>query len=156
VTKLPEWIPKLEYLVKLRLGLSKLEQDSADALKDLPNLWRLNMWDNACIGEILHFKIGFQKLILLDLTRLSRLKSVSIDKGALVGLEHFRFKDNPQMKVVPQDLKDLENLQFLGFADMPTELVESIDPAKGGKQYSTIHHIPLVLIRQHVGPGFND
>ncbi|RDX94170.1 Disease resistance protein RPM1, partial [Mucuna pruriens] len=157
VTRLPEWIPKLEYLVKLRLGLSNLGDDPLDSLKDLPNLLRLNMWDNAYVGDSLHFKIGgFPKLKELDLTRLSRLNSLYIDKGALLGLVHFRFKDNPQMNVVPCDLKHLENLQFLGFADMPTELVESIDPEKGGQHYSIIKHIPLVLIRQNVGPGFRD
>jgi hypothetical protein len=30
---------------------------------------------------------------------------------------------------------------------MPTELVESIDLDKGGKDYWVIKHIPLVLIR---------
>ncbi|TKY49770.1 Disease resistance protein RPM1 [Spatholobus suberectus] len=157
VTKLPDWMPKLEYLVKLRLGLSNLEDDPLDSLKDLPNLLRLNMWDNAYAGESLHFKEGgFPKLKELDLTRLSKLNSLFIDKGALLGLEHFRFKDIPQIKVVPHDLKHLENLQFLGFADMPTELVASIDPEKGGQHYSIIKHIPLVLIRQNVGPGFHD
>ncbi|KAK7334577.1 hypothetical protein VNO80_26337 [Phaseolus coccineus] len=157
VTKLPDWIPKLKYLVKLRLGLSNLEGDPLDSLKDLPNLLRLNMWDDAYVGESLHFRGGgFPRLKELDLTRLSRLNSLSIDEGALFGLEHFRFKDNPQMKVVPHGLKHLKKLQFLGFADMPAELVESIDPEKGGQDYSVIKHIPLVLIRQNVGPKFHD
>ncbi|ESW20780.1 hypothetical protein PHAVU_005G014200 [Phaseolus vulgaris] len=157
VTKLPDWIPKLKYLVKLRLGLSNLEGDPLDSLQDLPNLLRLNMWDDAYVGESLHFRGGgFPRLKEVDLTRLSRLSSLSIDEGALLGLEHFRFKDNPQMKVVPHGLKHLKNLQFLGFADMPPELVESIDPEKGGQDYSVIKHIPLVLIRQNVGPKFHD
>ncbi|CAJ1958737.1 unnamed protein product [Sphenostylis stenocarpa] len=157
VTKFPEWIPKLNYLVKLRIGLFNLEQDPLDSLKDLPNLLRLNMWDDAYVGESLHFKRGgFPRLKELDLTRLSKLSSISIDEGALLRLEHFRFKDNPQMKVVPHDLKHLKSLQFLGFADMPAELVESIDPAKGGQDHSVIKHIPLVLIRQNVGPKFHD
>jgi disease resistance protein RPM1 len=69
LTKLPEWILKLEYLVKLRLGLSKLEDDPLDSLKNLPNLLRLNMWDDAFAGESLHFKRGeFLKLKELDIT----------------------------------------------------------------------------------------
>lgn len=47
LTKLPEWIPKLEYLVNLRMGLSKIEDDPLDSLKNLSNLLRLNMWDDA-------------------------------------------------------------------------------------------------------------
>ncbi|XP_061360733.1 disease resistance protein RPM1-like [Gastrolobium bilobum] len=155
--KLPEWIPKLKYLVKLRLGLSKLEGDPLDSLKNLPNLLRLNMWDDAYDGESLHFqKGGFPKLKELDLSRLNRLSSISIDKGALLSLEHFRFNNNPQLKVVPHDLKHLEKLQFLGFADMPNELVESIDPDKGGQSYWIIKHIPFVQIRKIVGAGFRD
>ncbi|KAK7271524.1 hypothetical protein RJT34_27498 [Clitoria ternatea] len=157
ITRLPNWIPKLKYLVKLRLGLSKLEEDPLDLIKDLPNLLRLNMWDDAYVGERLHFKTGgFPKLLELDLTRLSKLNDVCIEKGALHCLEHFRFKGNPQLKVVPKDLKHLEKLKFLGFADMPVELVESIDPDTGGQDYEIIMHIPLVQIRQNVGSRFHD
>ncbi|CAK8564915.1 unnamed protein product [Lathyrus sativus] len=157
LTKLPSWIPKLNYLVKLRLGLSNFEHDPLDSLKNLPNLLRLNLWDDAFAGEILHFKVGgFPKLKELDLTRLNKLSSITIEKGALLSLEHFRFNNNPQLKVVPQDLQYLENLQFLGFADMPSELVESIDPNKRGDCHWIIKHIPLVLIRQKVGSRFHD
>ncbi|CAJ1958747.1 unnamed protein product [Sphenostylis stenocarpa] len=157
VTKLPDWIPKLVYLVKLRLGLSYLKEDPLDSLKVLPNLMRLSIWDNAYAGESLHFrKEGFPKLKELDLTRLSRLSSMSIDEGALLGLEHLSLKDNPQMKVLPRGLQHLKNLRFLGFADMPNELVESTDPAKGGQDYWVIMHIPHVLIGQIEGPSFHD
>ncbi|CAI8595943.1 unnamed protein product [Vicia faba] len=157
LTKLPKWIPSLKYLVKLRLGLSNFEDDPLDSLKNLPNLLRLNLWDDAFSGERLHFqKEGFHKLKELDLTRLNRLSSVSIDEEALLCLEHFRFNNNPQLKVVPQDLHHLKNLQFLGFADMPVELVDSIDLEKDGPCHWIINHIPLVLIRQKVGEKFHD
>jgi len=157
LTKLPNWIPKLQYLVQLRLSLSKFERDPLDSLKNLPNLLRLNLWDDAFSGDSLHFKVGgFLKLKELDLTRLNELSSITIEKGALLGLDHFRFNNNPKLKVVPQDLKHLENLQFLGFANMPPELVDSIDPRKGGQCHSIIKHIPLVLIRQKVGSRFHD
>ncbi|CAJ1958739.1 unnamed protein product [Sphenostylis stenocarpa] len=157
VSKLPDWIPKLAYLVKLRLGLSNLKEDPLDSLKVLPNLLQLSIWDNAYEGESLHFKKdGFPKLKELDLTRLSRLSSMSIDKGALLGLEHLSFRDNPQMKVLPCGLEHLKNLQFLGFVDMPTELEESIDPAKDGRHYGVIKHIACVSVRYNVhGPRFH-
>jgi len=157
LTKLPNWIPYLKSLVKLRLGLSNFEDDPLDSLKDLPSLLRLNLWDDAFSGEKLHFKKGgFPKLKELDLTRLNRLSSVSIDKEALLCLEHFRFKNNSQLKVLPHDLQNLKNLQFLGFAEMPVELVDSIDPEKGGTHHWIINHIPLVQIRQNVGSKFHD
>jgi disease resistance protein RPM1 len=157
LTKLPNWIPKLQYLVKLRLSLSNFEHDPLDTLKNLPNLLRLNLWDDAFSGERLHFQEGgFPKLKELDLTRLNRLSFVSIDREALLCLEHFRFNNNPQLKVLPEDLQNLKNLQFLGFADMPATLVDSINPEKGGPCHWIINHIPLVRIRQTVGSKFND
>jgi len=157
LTKLPDWVPNLKYLVKLRLGLSNIATDPLNSLKNLPSLLRLNLWDDAFSGESLHFQVeGFPKLRELDLTRLSKLSSITIDNGALLCLDHIRFNNNPELKVVPQDLQHLKNLQFLGFADMPNELVESIDPEKDGQYHWIIKHIPLVLIRQKVGSGFYD
>ncbi|XP_058722157.1 disease resistance protein RPM1-like [Vicia villosa] len=157
LANLPKWIPNLKYLVKLRLSLSNFEDDPLDSLKNLPNLLRLNLWDDAFSGERLHFqKGGFYKLIELDLNRLNRLKSVSIDKEALLGLEEFRFNNNPQLKVAPQDLQNLKNLQLLELIDMPAELVDSIDLDKGGPCHWIINPIPLVLIRQKVGSRYHD
>ncbi|WJX30610.1 hypothetical protein P8452_19128 [Trifolium repens] len=154
LTNLPNWIPNLNSLVKLRLGLSNFQHDPLDSLKSLPNLLRLNLWDDAFAGESLHFKVGgFLKLKEIDLTRLNKLSSVSTDKEALLGLEHFRFNKNPQLTVLPQDLQNLKNLQFLGFADMPAELVNSIK--EGGSCHAIIDHIPLVKICQNKGPEFN-
>jgi disease resistance protein RPM1 len=87
---------------------------------------------------------------------LNKLSSITIDKGALLVLDDFKFNNNPLLKVVPQDLKHLENLQYLRFIDMPPELVESIDPKKGGQCHWIIKHIPLVLIRHKVGPRYHD
>ncbi|GAU16455.1 hypothetical protein TSUD_118040 [Trifolium subterraneum] len=157
LTKLPNWIPNLKYLVKLRLCLSKFEDDPLNSLKNLPNLSRLSLWDDAFYGERLHFQKGwFHKLKELDLTRLNRLSFVSIDREALLSLEHLRFNSNPQLKVLPEDLKNLKNLQFLGFADMPVELVNSIDHEKSGPCHWIINHIPLVQIRQNVGSKYHD
>jgi disease resistance protein RPM1 len=153
LTRFPDWIPELEYLVKLVLSFSKFEDDPLDSLKRLPNLSRLNLWDDAFSGDCLHFKAGgFPKLQKLDLTRLNRLSSVSIDREALPVLEHFKCNDNPQLKVVPQDLKNLERLQFLGFAEMPAELVGSIE--EGGPFHWVINHIPEVEIRLKVESQF--
>ncbi|CAJ1958743.1 unnamed protein product [Sphenostylis stenocarpa] len=153
VTKLPDWIPKLVYLVKLRLGSSYLKEDPLDSLKGLPNLMRLSIWDNAYAGESLHFrKEGFPKLKELDLTRLRRLRSMSIDKGALLGLEHLNFRDNPQMKELPRGLEHLKNLQFFGFVDMPFDLEEALILLKMEGIMGLSSIFPHVLIRQNVGP----
>ncbi|CAJ2638720.1 unnamed protein product [Trifolium pratense] len=139
----------------LRLGLSNFEHDPLDSLKNLPNLLRLNLWDEAFSGDSLHFKAGgFPKLKEIDLTRLNNLSSISIDNEALLRLEHFRFNNNPRLTVLPPDLQNLKNLQFLGFAEMPAELVDSIK--EGGSCQGIINHIPLVQIRTNCGPKFHE
>ncbi|KAJ1405887.1 Virus X resistance protein-like, coiled-coil domain [Sesbania bispinosa] len=154
--KLPDWIPKLEYLVKLRLALSKLSVDPLKLVKNLPNLLRLSMWDNAYDGEVLHFQSGgFPKLKELDLSRLNRVSSILIDKGALLCLEHFKIDKIPQLKEVPSGIKPLDNLKVIDFVDMPAEFVESID-TENGQDYWIIKHVPLVFIRRWIGPKSRD
>ncbi|GAU16451.1 hypothetical protein TSUD_118000 [Trifolium subterraneum] len=155
LTKLPNWIPKLDYLVKLMLAFCKFVYDPLDSLKNLINLSWLILWDDAFAGDSLHFQVGgFPKLKELDLTRLNSLSSVSIGKGALPALEYFKCNDNPQLKVLPSDLQNLENLKYLEFADMPVELVDSIDPNKDGPCHRIINHIPRVQVREKVVSSF--
>ncbi|XP_061353473.1 disease resistance protein RPM1-like [Gastrolobium bilobum] len=154
--KLPDWIPKLEYLVKLRLCLSMLKDDPLESLKNLPNLQQLTVSDNAYDAEILHFQNeGFPKLKVLKLIRLNRINSILIDKGALLSLQALKFVKIPQLKKVPSGIKPLKNLQVIDFHDMPAEFVESIDPKKG-QDYFIIKHVPLVIIRRWIGPRYFD
>ncbi|KAJ1428303.1 Virus X resistance protein-like, coiled-coil domain [Sesbania bispinosa] len=154
--KLPEWIPKLEYLVKLRLALSMLTDDPLKCLKNLPNLLWLAILENAYDGATLHFQQGgFPKLKELFLAHLNRVDTIIIDKGALLVLEDFKFNNIPCLKEVPSGTKHLENLKLMDFANMPNEFVESIDPEKG-QHYCIIKHVPLVFIRRKVGPKFHD
>lgn len=154
--RLPDWIPKLQYLVKLRLSLSMLNDDPLKSLKNLPNLLRLSLCDNAYSGEILHFEEkGFPKLKKLFLSCLNRLHFIIIDKDALLDLEYLNFNKIPNMKQVPSGIKQLKNMEVIRFTDMPTEFVESIDPDKG-QDYFIINHVPLIYIRHKVGPKLND
>ena len=153
---LPDWIPKLEYLVEIKLALSKLKEDSLQSLKNLPNLLKFSLWDNAYDGEILHFQNGgFLKLKKLNLSRLNRVNSIVIDKGALLSLEHIIMDKIPQVKEVPCGIKQLEKLRDIYFTDMPAEFAESIDPNKG-QYYWIIKHVPIVFIRHWIGPNILD
>jgi disease resistance protein RPM1 len=153
---LPDWIPKLEYLVEIKMALSKLKEDPLMSLKHLPNLLKLSMWDNAYDGEILHFQNGgFLKLKKLNLSRLNRVNSIIIDEGALLSLENILMDKIPQVKEVPSGIKHLDNLKDIIFTDMPAEFVESIDPDKG-IDYWIIKHAPLVSIHHSIGPKFFD
>ncbi|KAJ1428297.1 Virus X resistance protein-like, coiled-coil domain [Sesbania bispinosa] len=154
--KLPDWIPKLEHLVKMRLALSDLKDDPLQSLKNLPNLLKLSIWDNAYDGEILHFQRGgFPKLRELNLARLNKVNCILIDQEALLCLDYLKLNNMPQLKEVPFGIKPLDKLKVIDILDMPAEFVKSIDP-EGGKDYWIIKHVPLVFIRCRNGPKYYD
>jgi disease resistance protein RPM1 len=154
--KLPDWMPKLECLVKIRLGFSMLKDDPLQSLKNLPNLRKLNLWDNAYDGEILHFQNGgFQKLKQLILGHLNRVNTILIEKGALLSLERLKMEKIPRLKEVPSGIKPLDKLKVIDLVDMPNELVNSIDQDNGHSHW-IIKHVPLVLIRHWFGPKYYD
>ncbi|XP_062182896.1 disease resistance protein PIK6-NP-like [Phragmites australis] len=91
---LPEWIGKLQHLVKLKLVGTRLsEHDAAmEFLGNLPKLAILGLFEPSFQGEKLHFQsqqteIAFGSLRVLKLGRLRNIKSVKFEKGAMPKLE---------------------------------------------------------------------
>ncbi|KEH32909.1 putative P-loop containing nucleoside triphosphate hydrolase, leucine-rich repeat domain, L [Medicago truncatula] len=153
---LPDWIPKLESLVEIKLALSKLKNDPLQSLKNLPNLLKFGLWDDAYDGEILHFRIGgFLKLKRLNLSRLNRVKYICIDEGTLISLEYLTMNRIPELMEVPYGIKSLNNLKAINFSEMADEFFESIDQ-NNGNDYWSIKHAPLVSFHHTSDPKFND
>ena len=126
------------------------------SLKNLPNLLKLSVWDNAYDGEILHFQNGgFQKLKVLILSHVNRVNLIRIEKGALISLEHIRLEKILQLKEVPSGIKHLDKLKVIDLSDMPDEFVNSIESDKR-HNYWIIKHVPLVFFRHWVGPKYYD
>jgi len=135
---------------------SKLKNDPLQSLKNLPNLLKFGLWDNAYDGEILHFQIGgFLKLKRLNLSRLNRVNYVLIDEGSLISLEYLTMNRIPELMEVPFGIKSLNNLKAINFNEMSDELVESIETDKG-KDHWIIKHVPLVSFHHKSDPKFND
>ncbi|KAL0000434.1 hypothetical protein SO802_014215 [Lithocarpus litseifolius] len=144
--KFPDWIPKLQHLVRLRIYWSRLNEDPLKALQNLPNLLELTISKNAYNGEQLHFKIGgFPKLKMLTLRDLDVLFSLIIDEGALPLLEKLVIGHSLQLKEVPSGIQHLRNLKELAFIDMPKEFNESLDPQQGPR-YWIVKHVPIVYL----------
>ncbi|KAK7322560.1 hypothetical protein VNO77_25946 [Canavalia gladiata] len=144
--KMPNWVPRLEYLVRLSIRFSKLKDDPLKSLKDLPNLLRLAIVCDAYVGEMLHFEVGFMKLKKLYLVQLKNLSSIVIDNGALPALTLFELVDIPKLKEIPSDLHQLNNLKYLYLLQMPYEFNQSIDPHHGCK-FWVIKHVPIVYVK---------
>jgi len=154
--KLPDWIPKFECLVQIMMALSKLTDDPMQSLKNLPNLLKLNLLENAYDGEFLHFQNGgFKKLKELFLCHMNRVNSILIEKGALLSLERLRMEKIPCLKKVPTGIQFLDKLKVFDLVDMQDEFVKSIDPDKGHDNW-IIKNVPLVLNRHWIGPKYFD
>ncbi|KAI8003007.1 Disease resistance protein RPM1 [Camellia lanceoleosa] len=146
--KLPDWIPKLQNLVRLCLGGSGLtKNDPLKALQVLPSLAHLALWD-AYDGEQLYFMVGrFQKLKHLRLIGLKGLNSVIIEEGTLPLLEELTIGPSPQLKEVPSGIHHLRKLKNLDFVGMPEEFIDRMEPKPNqGKDYWIVKHISYVVL----------
>jgi disease resistance protein RPM1 len=152
--KLPNWVPRLDQLVRLSIRFSKLKDDPLMLLKDLPNLLRLAIVCDAYDGEKLHFQVGFKKLNKLFLVQLNNLNSILIDNEALPALKLIEMAYLPKLKEIPSDIHLLKNLETLRLIGMPHELNRSIDPNDGSKKWVT-EHVQMVTIVERVGPNPN-
>ncbi|KAL5547846.1 hypothetical protein UlMin_003077 [Ulmus minor] len=108
---LPDTIPKFRNLRVLYLDSSWLIDDPCKCLKVLPNLEKLGLAHNACVGEELHFENGdFEKLKVLWVNEMDGLKHIEIDEGALPALEMLRLFKCPLLKEIPS-VKHLTKLK---------------------------------------------
>ncbi|XP_062195756.1 disease resistance protein RPM1-like [Phragmites australis] len=88
LVRVMDWIYQLQYLSKLQLHRSGLNQDAIQAIGKLPNLAILRFWESSFLGEELKFEGGsFPSLIQLELRKLSVLTSVRFEDGAMPKLE---------------------------------------------------------------------
>uniref|UniRef100_A0A7N2M6J8 Uncharacterized protein n=2 Tax=Quercus lobata TaxID=97700 RepID=A0A7N2M6J8_QUELO len=141
--KFPEWILKLNSIVKIALNWSKLMEDPLKVLQALPNLRHLHLHDGY-EGEQLHIEGGgFQKLKTLGLYKLGGLNRLIIDEGALPLLEHLSIGECSQLKEVPSGIHHLKSLNNLQLSEMSTELVLSLQPNEG-LDFGKVKHIPFV------------
>ncbi|XP_061962913.1 disease resistance protein RPM1-like [Populus nigra] len=126
--RLPDWIPSLDSLVKLVLKWSRLREDPLLFLQNLPNLVHLE-FIQVYSGEALHFSNeGFEKLKVLGLNKLERLKSITVQKGALPSLQKLVVQGCKLLQKVPSGIKHLAKLKTLDFFDMPYDFVKRLRP----------------------------
>ncbi|PON37334.1 NB-ARC domain, LRR domain containing protein [Parasponia andersonii] len=124
--KLPEWITRLQNLVRLHVYWSKLEDDPLKALKNLHNLLELALYFDAYYGEKLQFEEGdFPKLMVLRLRSLSKLRLLVIEEGALCSLEVLDIGFTPLLKELSCGFQHLGNLKQVSFHEMPTNFLMS-------------------------------
>ncbi|KNA06791.1 hypothetical protein SOVF_177800 [Spinacia oleracea] len=150
--KLPDWISRLENVVKLVLCHSRLNEDPLEVLGALPNLMKLIV-SEAYDGERLYFSATrFQNLKVLCLYCLCNLKLIELELGTLPVLKELQLGPSPQLKEVPTGIQHLKNLTLLRFHDMPKEFTDTLIPYKG-QHYHIIEHVANVYINFKAGAG---
>ena len=158
--RLPDWILSLDSLVKLVLKWSRLREDPLLFLQNLPNLVHLE-FIQVYSGEALHFSNeGFEKLKVLGLNKLERLKSITVQKGALPSLQKLVVQGCKLLQKVPSGIKHLAKLKTLDFFDMPYDFVKRLRPdgtaQRAGRtflQKSVVQFIKIVQILPFDAPN---
>ncbi|KAF4358034.1 hypothetical protein F8388_008542 [Cannabis sativa] len=119
--KLPNWITKLNNIVKIHLQWSKLEVDPLNVLQSLYNLLELRILLDAYCGEKLQFEQGgFPNLKKLALFSLSKLSLIVIEEEALSNLETLEILYCPQLKEVSCGFQELTKLKNVYLMELPT------------------------------------
>ncbi|GAU41224.1 hypothetical protein TSUD_129000 [Trifolium subterraneum] len=139
LVKLPEWILKLQNLVKLKLQYSHLSDDPIKLLENMQNLFSLSIINRAYDGESLHFHDGgFQNLKELYIRDLANLNTIVVDEGALRSLKKFELSHIPNLKTVPAGIQHLGKLEVL---NLPPD--HSCEGSNCGPPFQVQHQSPL-------------
>ncbi|MCH81596.1 LRR and NB-ARC domain disease resistance protein [Trifolium medium] len=149
--KLPEWIPNLHYLVKLKLIYSKITYDTIQLLKSMPNLLSISLRKDAYVGETLHFQNEwFKNLKELYLHDLKNLKYIVIEQGALPSLKKLHISSDSvsafQLKTIPTGIQHLKKLENLSICYVSEEFRQNLS-LNGGTDHWIFKQVPFVDIR---------
>ncbi|KAF5479383.1 hypothetical protein F2P56_000213 [Juglans regia] len=115
--KVPPWFFSLQSLKALFLSWSRLPEDPLPYIQSLPNLRRLTLV-NAYVGNWLCFRTGFCHLKSLILRNFPQLIGIVIEKGAMQSLENLWFSKCMELKMMPQGIEHLTNVQQISLTSV--------------------------------------
>jgi hypothetical protein len=140
----------LTNLSKIKLLRTGLKQEDIEVIGSLDNVIILGLWEESFAEESLYFVKGtFQKLKLLDIEGLDKLKTIRIEHGALPALEKLRVRKCLQLYNNEQGLssvKSLHNLNELELTSCGDKLGLEMELRK---QISGFPSRPLLIIGKY-------
>ncbi|CAL5418993.1 unnamed protein product [Camellia sinensis] len=140
---LPKWIASLQYLAKLVLQHSNLNDDPLKSLHGLPNFVVLELRE-AFVGEELCCNIGgYPRLKKLSLQQLSQLKRLRVEQGAMPGVRGLDIAACEKLEMVPLGIEHLRNLQRLMVWFMPWRFYQTI-ARPHGEDFWKVQHIQTI------------
>ncbi|PIN23805.1 Apoptotic ATPase [Handroanthus impetiginosus] len=146
--RIPQWVGPLNALTSLTLRWSGLREDPLEYIQGLPNLRMLRFHCGSYEGQELNFKAGgFQRLHILELSRLRGLKRVRVEKGSMPLVHDVTVADCESIVEMPSGIEHLKNLNHVDFSDMAEEFVESliVEKTKKGDMWR-LAHVPQVVV----------
>ncbi|KAH7858879.1 hypothetical protein Vadar_028974 [Vaccinium darrowii] len=142
---LPEWITSLNYLAKLVLQYSNLNEDPLKALQGLPNLVVLDLRDAYEGKELCCDDGGYARLKKLCLLSLRQLKIMRVEQGAMPELRGLDIAFCDKLEMVPLGIQHLRNLQDLNVWNMPDEFYRKIERPHG-EDFWKVQHVATIQV----------
>ncbi|KAL3006927.1 hypothetical protein AAZX31_08G306100 [Glycine max] len=131
----PNWVAKLQNLVKLSLSSTQLTHDPLPLLKDLPNLTHLCILYCTWHGKVLLFpNRGFPNLKQILLAFLFKLRSILIEDGALPSLQKLELDNIDELTEVPRGIDKLPKLKVFHCFGMSDEFKENFHLNRGQRR----------------------
>ncbi|KAL0414091.1 UNVERIFIED_CONTAM: putative disease resistance RPP8-like protein 2 [Sesamum radiatum] len=153
VGKLPAYETELwQSMVYLILEGCYIDEDPMEILENLPMLRKLELWDNAYVGEQMVCRAsGFPKLTNLVVSTLGNLTEWRVEKGAMRSLSNLYIDGCDKLEMIPEGLKFISTLKILRIGSMPEEFKNRarVVDDREGEDYHKIKHIPSIQISQY-------
>ncbi|KAG8651378.1 hypothetical protein MANES_07G121200v8 [Manihot esculenta] len=134
-------------ITKLVLSNSQLMQDPMIFLEKLPSLSFLYLGEVSYKGtKMLCSAQGFPQLEILELDGLAALQAWEIKEGAFPCLKILRLERLGKLKMIPEGLKSVTNLQELKVTNMTETFAKRIRVINGveGEDFEKVRHIPSI------------
>ncbi|KAG6730587.1 hypothetical protein I3842_01G088100 [Carya illinoinensis] len=153
--KLPEHDKISQHLAQLKLKETHLEEDPMLILEKLPNLKILHLSFTAYTGKKMICSVrGFPQLQSLILHSLDGLEEWEVEEGSMPNLYHLKIEFCRYLKMVPDGLQFVGNLQKLEIVGMGPSFEGRL--GKGGQDFYKIRHVPsleVIPFRFYLSPG---
>ncbi|PON60688.1 LRR domain containing protein, partial [Parasponia andersonii] len=138
-------------LAKLTLQYSRIQQDPAAVLEQLPNLELLRFIDSYSRSELACSAGGFSKPETLQFNFLYPLDEWQIEKDAMPSLKRVDIVKIPQMKMIPEGLKLVTTLRRLNVIRLSNSSERRLiidEKGIGGKDFYKVRQIVSISISQ--------
>ncbi|CAM8955092.1 unnamed protein product [Rhodiola kirilowii] len=142
---LPNWISSLNYLSKLVLQYSNLEQDPLAALQDLPSMMVLELREAYNGEELCCAGTGYPKLKHLRLHNLPNLEIIELLNGAMPQLREMGLEKCEKLIMVPLGIENLNKLEYLHIQNMPLEFNGRLE-RDVGEDFLKVQHVKKMSI----------